>query len=189
MRTQLVGQSPKQPFLPAFFFFLAGSTEALTRAAARSPSPRLAPSASRPTHARATRACAAPGGRLTVRNGCPAAAMAPSTCRRVAAVSCLVLCVSLLLPRTFLSRGGGGRQEPGAAPLAAPAPPEGKRPPPAALRRSRAAPGLAAAGTRLCAPRGAARREVSRRPLWRRGAVILPCALWAASVRADDAAE
>ncbi|XP_042738045.1 protein RIC-3 isoform X1 [Lagopus leucura] len=52
--------------------------------------------------------------------------MAPSTCRRVAAVSCLVLCVSLLLPRTFLSRGGGGRQEPGAAPLAAPAPPEGK---------------------------------------------------------------
>ncbi|XP_064921362.1 protein RIC-3 isoform X1 [Columba livia] len=48
-----------------------------------------------------------------------------STCCRVAAVSCLVLCVSLLLPRTFLSRGGG-RQEPGAAPLAAPAPPEGK---------------------------------------------------------------
>lgn len=52
--------------------------------------------------------------------------MAPSTCRRVAVVSCLVLCVSLLLPRTFLSRGGGGRQEPGAVPLAAPAPPEGK---------------------------------------------------------------
>ncbi|XP_065696042.1 protein RIC-3 isoform X1 [Patagioenas fasciata] len=51
--------------------------------------------------------------------------MAYSTCCRVAAVSCLVLCVSLLLPRTFLSRGGG-RQEPGAAPLAAPAPPEGK---------------------------------------------------------------
>ncbi|XP_075358310.1 protein RIC-3 isoform X1 [Mycteria americana] len=51
--------------------------------------------------------------------------MAYSTCCRVAMVSCLVLCVSLLLPRTFLSRGGG-RQEPGAAPLAAPAPPEGK---------------------------------------------------------------
>ncbi|XP_025960182.1 protein RIC-3 [Dromaius novaehollandiae] len=51
--------------------------------------------------------------------------MAYSTFRKVAMVSCLVLCVSLLLPRTFLSRGGG-RQEPGAAPLAAPAPPEGK---------------------------------------------------------------
>ncbi|XP_061198405.1 protein RIC-3 isoform X2 [Neopsephotus bourkii] len=51
--------------------------------------------------------------------------MAYSTCCRVAVVSCLVLCVSLLLPRTFLSRGGG-RQEPGTAPLAAPAPPEGK---------------------------------------------------------------
>ncbi|XP_051476879.1 protein RIC-3 isoform X2 [Apus apus] len=51
--------------------------------------------------------------------------MAYSKCCRVAMVSCLVLCVSLLLPRTFLSRGGG-RQEPGAAPLAAPAPPEGK---------------------------------------------------------------
>ncbi|KAM6308635.1 protein RIC-3 [Aegotheles albertisi] len=50
--------------------------------------------------------------------------MAYSACCRVAMVSCLVLCVSLLLPRTFLSRGG--RQEPGAAPLAAPAPPEGK---------------------------------------------------------------
>lgn len=73
-------------------------------------------------------------------------AMAYSTCCRVAMVSCLVLCVSLLLPRTFLSRGGG-RQEPGAAPLAAPAPPEGKRPPrappPAAaapLRRGQVAP-------------------------------------------------
>uniref|UniRef100_A0A8B9Q1F4 RIC3 acetylcholine receptor chaperone n=1 Tax=Apteryx owenii TaxID=8824 RepID=A0A8B9Q1F4_APTOW len=51
--------------------------------------------------------------------------MAYSTFGKVAMVSCLVLCVSLLLPRTFLSRGGG-RQEPGAAPLAAPAPPEGK---------------------------------------------------------------
>ncbi|KAM9372981.1 protein RIC-3 [Phaethornis superciliosus] len=51
--------------------------------------------------------------------------MAYSRCCRVAMVSCLVLCVSLLLPRTFLSRGGG-RQEPGAAPLPAPAPPEGK---------------------------------------------------------------
>ncbi|XP_065611821.1 protein RIC-3 [Cyrtonyx montezumae] len=46
--------------------------------------------------------------------------MASWTCRRVAAVSCLVLCVSFLLPRTFLSRGAGGRREPGAAP------PEGK---------------------------------------------------------------
>nr|XP_054490645.1 protein RIC-3 isoform X1 [Agelaius phoeniceus] len=45
--------------------------------------------------------------------------MAAWTCCRVAAVSCLVLCVSLLLPRTFLPRAGG-RQEPGAAP------PEGK---------------------------------------------------------------
>ncbi|XP_030307337.1 protein RIC-3 isoform X1 [Calypte anna] len=43
--------------------------------------------------------------------------MAFSRCYRVAIISCLVLCVSLLLPRTFLSRGGG-RQEP--------APPEGK---------------------------------------------------------------
>ncbi|KAM6068424.1 protein RIC-3 isoform 2-T2 [Theristicus caerulescens] len=51
--------------------------------------------------------------------------MAYSACCRVAVVSCLVLCVSLLLPRAFFSRGGG-RQEPGAAPLAAPAPPEGK---------------------------------------------------------------
>ncbi|XP_062433805.1 protein RIC-3 isoform X2 [Rhea pennata] len=51
--------------------------------------------------------------------------MAFSTFRKVAMVSCLVLCVSVLLPRTFLSRGGG-RQEPGAAPLAASAPPEGK---------------------------------------------------------------
>ncbi|XP_075568952.1 protein RIC-3 isoform X2 [Pelecanus crispus] len=71
--------------------------------------------------------------------------MAYSTCCRVAMVSCLVLCVSLLLPRTFLSRGGG-RQEPGAAPLAAPAPPEGKlgRFPPGmhyqAIPDSRAAP-------------------------------------------------
>nr|XP_047925896.1 protein RIC-3 [Anser cygnoides] len=45
--------------------------------------------------------------------------MAPSACGRVAAVSCLVLCASLLLPRAFVSRGGG-RTEPGAAP------PEGK---------------------------------------------------------------
>ncbi|XP_071415018.1 protein RIC-3 isoform X2 [Pithys albifrons albifrons] len=37
--------------------------------------------------------------------------MAGWTCCRVAAVSCLVLCVSLLLPRTFLPRGAG-RQEP-----------------------------------------------------------------------------
>ncbi|KAM6075042.1 protein RIC-3 isoform 2-T2 [Chlamydotis macqueenii] len=51
--------------------------------------------------------------------------MAYSTCCRVAVVSCLVLCVFLLVPRTFLSRGGG-RQDPGAAPLVAPAPPEGK---------------------------------------------------------------
>ncbi|XP_027507136.1 protein RIC-3 isoform X1 [Corapipo altera] len=51
--------------------------------------------------------------------------MAGWTCCRVAAVSCLVLCLSLLLPRTFLPRGGG-RQEPGAAPHAAPAPPDGK---------------------------------------------------------------
>ncbi|XP_075611244.1 protein RIC-3 isoform X2 [Balearica regulorum gibbericeps] len=71
--------------------------------------------------------------------------MAYSTCCRVAMVSCLVLCVSLLLPRTFLSRGGG-RQEPGAAPLAAPAPPEGKlgrfppRMPYQATPDSRAAP-------------------------------------------------
>ncbi|XP_053882060.1 protein RIC-3 isoform X3 [Malaclemys terrapin pileata] len=47
--------------------------------------------------------------------------MAYPTVRKVAMVSCLVLCVSLLLPRTFLSRGG--RQEPGSAP---PAPPQGK---------------------------------------------------------------
>ncbi|XP_067396841.1 protein RIC-3 isoform X2 [Emydura macquarii macquarii] len=40
--------------------------------------------------------------------------MAYPTVRKVAMVSCLVLCVSLLLPRTFLSRGG--RQEPGSAP-------------------------------------------------------------------------
>ncbi|NXE14428.1 RIC3 protein, partial [Lophotis ruficrista] len=65
--------------------------------------------------------------------------MAYSTCCRVAVVSCLMLCVSLLLPRTFLSRGGG-RQEPGAAP------PEGKlgRFPPRMLYQttpdSRAAP-------------------------------------------------
>ncbi|KAM6255130.1 protein RIC-3 isoform 1-T1 [Spheniscus humboldti] len=71
--------------------------------------------------------------------------MASSTCCRVAVVSCLMLCVSLLLPRTFLSRGGG-RQEPGAAPLAAPAPPEGKpgrfppRMPYQATPDSRAAP-------------------------------------------------
>ncbi|KAF1595643.1 UNVERIFIED_CONTAM: Protein RIC-3, partial [Eudyptes pachyrhynchus] len=71
--------------------------------------------------------------------------MASSTCCRVAMVSCLMLCVSLLLPRTFLSRGGG-RQEPGAAPLAAPAPPEGKpgrflpRMPYQATPESRAAP-------------------------------------------------
>ncbi|XP_075784128.1 protein RIC-3 isoform X2 [Pelodiscus sinensis] len=39
--------------------------------------------------------------------------MAYPTVRKVAMVSCLVLCVSLLLPRTFLSRGG--RQEPGSA--------------------------------------------------------------------------
>ncbi|KAF1472151.1 Protein RIC-3, partial [Megadyptes antipodes antipodes] len=71
--------------------------------------------------------------------------MASSTCCRVAMVSCLMLCVSLLLPRTFLSRGGG-RQEPGAAPLAAPAPPEGKpgrflpRMPYQATPDSRAAP-------------------------------------------------
>uniref|UniRef100_A0A8C8RNU4 Resistance to inhibitors of cholinesterase protein 3 N-terminal domain-containing protein n=1 Tax=Pelusios castaneus TaxID=367368 RepID=A0A8C8RNU4_9SAUR len=45
--------------------------------------------------------------------------MAYPTVRKVAMVSCLVLCVSLLLPKTFLSRGG--RQEPGSAP-----PPEGK---------------------------------------------------------------
>uniref|UniRef100_K7GA87 RIC3 acetylcholine receptor chaperone n=1 Tax=Pelodiscus sinensis TaxID=13735 RepID=K7GA87_PELSI len=44
--------------------------------------------------------------------------MAYPTVRKVAMVSCLVLCVSLLLPRTFLSRGG--RQEP--APLG-PGPP------------------------------------------------------------------
>ncbi|XP_053924474.1 protein RIC-3 isoform X1 [Cuculus canorus] len=48
--------------------------------------------------------------------------MAVARCCRVAALSCLVLCVSLLLPRTFLSRGGG-KHEPGAAP---PPPPEGK---------------------------------------------------------------
>ncbi|XP_076200161.1 protein RIC-3 isoform X2 [Aptenodytes patagonicus] len=71
--------------------------------------------------------------------------MASSTCCRVAMVSCLMLCVSLLLPRTFLSRGGG-RQEPGAAPLAAPAPLEGKlgrfppRMPYQATPDSRAAP-------------------------------------------------
>ncbi|NXI47148.1 RIC3 protein, partial [Galbula dea] len=51
--------------------------------------------------------------------------MAYSMCCRVVMVSCLVLCVSILLPRTFLSRGGG-RQEPGATPLAAPVPPQGK---------------------------------------------------------------
>ncbi|XP_025890472.1 protein RIC-3 isoform X2 [Nothoprocta perdicaria] len=51
--------------------------------------------------------------------------MAYSAFGKVAAVSCLVLCVSLLLPRAFLPRGGG-RPEPGAAPSAAPAPPDGK---------------------------------------------------------------
>uniref|UniRef100_A0A8C7EFH3 Resistance to inhibitors of cholinesterase protein 3 N-terminal domain-containing protein n=1 Tax=Nothoprocta perdicaria TaxID=30464 RepID=A0A8C7EFH3_NOTPE len=38
--------------------------------------------------------------------------MAYSAFGKVAAVSCLVLCVSLLLPRAFLPRGGG-RPEPG----------------------------------------------------------------------------
>ncbi|XP_042640453.1 protein RIC-3 isoform X2 [Tyto alba] len=45
--------------------------------------------------------------------------MASAACRRLAAASCLVLGVSLLLPRALLPRGGG-RQEPAAAP------PEGK---------------------------------------------------------------
>ncbi|XP_074853812.1 protein RIC-3 isoform X4 [Carettochelys insculpta] len=47
--------------------------------------------------------------------------MAYPTVRKVAMVSCLVLCVSLLLPRTFLSRSG--RREPGSIPAA---PPEAK---------------------------------------------------------------
>lgn len=94
MTTELVGQSLEEPFLTAIL--LVGSTVALTRPAAplqaredreRAAHPRgLAPltSASRPTHARAARACAEPSGRLTVRNGCPAAGGPPWRPRRAA---------------------------------------------------------------------------------------------------------
>lgn len=96
---------------------------------ARSPPPPL----SLPPSARAANgACAEPRGRLR-------AAMAPAAgCGRVAAVSCLVLCASLLLPRALLPRGGG-RTEPGAAP------PDGKSP----LRAAAARMGLPGA-TRGC---------------------------------------
>uniref|UniRef100_A0A8D0HKF7 RIC3 acetylcholine receptor chaperone n=1 Tax=Sphenodon punctatus TaxID=8508 RepID=A0A8D0HKF7_SPHPU len=52
--------------------------------------------------------------------------MAYMTFRKVAMASCVVLCVSLLLPKTFLSRGG--RQEPGAALPTPSVAPEGKSP-------------------------------------------------------------
>lgn len=112
---------------------------------ARSPPPPL----SLPPSARAANgACAEPRGRLR-------AAMAPAAgCGRVAAVSCLVLCASLLLPRALLPRGGG-RTEPGAAP------PDGKSPRRAAGARTglpaatRGCPGLR--GRPLREPSGAQR--------------------------------
>lgn len=96
--------------------------------------------------------------------------MAAWTCCRVAAVSCLVLCVSLLLPRTLLPRAGG-RQEPGAAP------PEGKRP------LLAAAPPLSAPrpGTARCrwgepgagGLRGLREGPGLRRPVWKPSVVPL----------------
>nr|XP_056707655.1 protein RIC-3 [Euleptes europaea] len=52
--------------------------------------------------------------------------MAHATLRKVAAASCLALCVSLLLPKLFVPRGWSGQQEPGAAPPTPAAVPEGK---------------------------------------------------------------
>lgn len=86
-----------------------------------------------PPSARAPPAAPARSPVAASRLGGGGAAMAPSACGRVAAVSCLVLCASLLLPRAFVSRGGG-RTEPGAAP------PEGKSP----LRAAEARTGLPA---------------------------------------------